>query len=90
MRLLAFTVIAAITTFFGSLAFGQKAPSLTGNWAVKVNRQDGTWAKQYFNLKEDGGKITGTVRSTQFFYAITESTGDANGFTFTASMKDGK
>jgi len=62
---------------------------LSGNWAVKTQRADGTWSKAYFDLKAEGGNIRGTVRSTQFYYTITESTGDANGFTFTASMKDG-
>ena len=62
---------------------------LSGNWAVKTQRADGTWSKAYFDLKEESGNIRGTVRSTQFYYTITESTGDANGFTFTASMKDG-
>src|SRR5881394_759113 len=63
---------------------------LSGNWAVKSQRTDGTWSKAYFDLKDDGEKIRGSVRSTQFFYTITESTGNANGFTFTASMKDGQ
>jgi len=63
---------------------------LSGNWAVKTQRADGTWSKAYFDLKDEGGKIRGTVRSTQFYYTIIESTEDANGFAFTASMKDGK
>jgi len=64
--------------------------SLSGNWAVKIDRKDGTFSKVYFNLRTEGDKIRGTIRSTQFLYAITESTGDANGFVLTASMKDGK
>src|SRR5438874_544965 len=70
-------------------ASAQNSAGLTGNWAVKTARNDGTFSKVYFNLKEDGGKITGTIRSTQFYYQISESSGDANGFTFTGSMKDG-
>jgi len=66
------------------------ASSLTGNWAVKNPRNDGTFSKVYFNLKHDGDKIRGTIRSTQFYYTITDSTGDTNGFALTASMKDGK
>src|SRR4051794_37737292 len=82
--------VAAVVAVGQSASETARVGSLTGNWAVKVDRKDGTWGKQYFNLREEGGKITGTVRSTQFFYTIKESTGDANGFTFTASMKDGK
>lgn len=68
---------------------GSNVQGLTGNWAVKTPRPDGTIAKQYFDLAQVGGKIKGTIRSTQFFYTIADSTGDANGFTLTASMKDG-
>lgn len=64
-------------------------PSLTGNWAVKTPRNDGTFAKVYFNLKQDGSKITGTIRSTQFYYQIAESTGTEGEFTITGKMRDG-
>ncbi len=66
------------------------AADLTGNWAVKKPLTDGTYSWAYFNLKQDGSKITGTIRTTQFYYKITDSTGDADGFTLTASMMDGK
>src|SRR2546421_8951027 len=66
------------------------AADLTGNWAVKTARNDGTFSKTYFNLKQDGDKITGTIRSTQFYYTISESTGGPDAFTITAKMKDGK
>ena len=65
------------------------AGGLTGNWAVKVPRTDGTNQWAYFNLKQDGAKITGTIRVTQFYYAIFESTGDADAFTITGKMRDG-
>src|SRR6185436_5752867 len=51
---------------------------------------DGYVRKAYFNLKQDGEKITGTIRSAQFFYKITKSTGGPDGFTLEASMMDGK
>ena len=82
--------LAALISFQQSPSRAQTSSSLTGNWAVKTQRADGTWSKQYFNLKQDGQTIQGTIRSTQFFYTITDSTGDANGFSVTASMKDGK
>ena len=62
------------------------AADLTGNWAVKKPLPDGTYSWAYFNLKEDGAKITGTIRTTQFYYKITDSTGGPDGFTLTASM----
>src|SRR5438477_2229052 len=70
-------------------ASAQNSVGLTGNWAVKVPRTDGTFQWAYFNLKEDGGKITGSIRVTQFYYLISESTGSAEGFTITGKMRDG-
>ena len=66
------------------------AADLTGNWAVKKPLSDGTYNWAYFNLKQDGSKISGTIRTTQFYYTITESTGGPDNFTLTASMMDGK
>ena len=63
---------------------------LTGNWAARnVNETEGTVRSTYFNLKHEGGKITGTIRTTQFFYTIKESTGGPEGFTLVAAMQDG-
>jgi hypothetical protein len=59
-------VCTATLTFAQTASETARVGSLTGNWAVKVDRKDGTFGKQYFNLKEAGGKITGTIRSTQF------------------------
>ena len=73
--------------------FAQQSPTgeLTGNWAVRnVNNTEGTVRSTYFNLKHENGKITGTIRVTQFFYTIKESTGDPEGFTLIASMMDGR
>ena len=50
---------------------------------------DGTFRTTYLDLKQDGGRITGTVRVTQFYYKIVESTGGVDGFTLTGSMMDG-
>ena len=88
----AFAIVAAVylTGPFAASGHGSVlGDGLTGNWAVKTPRNDGTFSKVYFNLKQDGGKIVGTIRSTQFYYQITDSTGDGNGFTITGTMKDG-
>jgi alpha-galactosidase len=73
-----------------SIAGAGAAADLTGNWVVSVDRNDGTFRRTYFNLKQDGARITGSIRSTQFFYKIADSTGDANSFTITGSMMDGR
>ncbi len=71
-----------------ALASACVAADLTGNWLVETPNGDGTMRRVYFNLKQEGGRIAGTVRATQFFYSITESSGGAENFKFTASMPD--
>ena len=90
-------MIGAVLVLFGiaispMLSRRSKAQpaTLTGNWAVKTPRNDGTFAKVYFNLKQEGVKITGSIRSTQFYYQIVESTGTSDEFTITGKMRDGK
>src|SRR4030081_1166437 len=77
-----------VVIFFA--AAQQPNDQLTGNWAVKNPNADGTFRTTYLNLKQEGSKITGSIRGTQFYYLISESTGGPDGFTLTGSMKDGK
>ena len=65
------------------------AADLTGNWLAATPNGDGTTRRAYFNLKQKDSGISGTVRITQFFYTISESSGGPTNFTFTASMMDG-
>ncbi len=64
------------------------AADLSGNW-MAASGTDGV-VRTYFNLKQEGGHITGTIRVTQFYFTITESTGNSDGFKLTGSMQDGK
>src|SRR6266542_2450042 len=68
---------------------GPPAGTLTGNWVVRAPRPDGTSRDTYLNLTQEGTRITGSIRVTQFFYKIAESTGGADGFTIIGSMMDG-
>jgi alpha-galactosidase len=61
---------------------------VTGNWLVAVPNGDGTTRRTYFSLKQQDGKITGTVRARQFFYSILDSSGSSDDFALTAVMKD--
>jgi alpha-galactosidase len=81
--------VLAISLFVTS---AQQSPGdLNGNWVVhNVNTTEGTVRSSYFNLKYESGKITGTIRTTQFFYTIKESTGGPDGFTLIAAMPDGR
>src|SRR5580704_13067697 len=65
------------------------AADLTGNWAVRDPLPDGTLRTTYLDLRQEGSRITGTIRTGQFYYKIVESTGGVDGFTLTGSMKDG-
>ena len=46
------------------------AADLTGNWVVAQPQNDGTTRRTYFNLKQDGDKITGGIRTGQFYYHV--------------------
>jgi alpha-galactosidase len=65
-------------------------PNITGNWLAAVpNPNDGTFRRTYFNLTQDGDRVTGTAHSTQFYYQITDAKWDsAGGLMLTASMRD--
>jgi alpha-galactosidase len=88
---LASFVLVLTCIFIVSITGAQQPENpLTGNWAASSPSTDGYVRKSYFNLKQDGNKITGTIRATQFFYKIVNSTGGPDGFTLEASMMDGK
>jgi alpha-galactosidase len=87
LSLLAGSGIATVTARQSNPPMGD---GLTGNWAVRTASADGTTRSTYFNLKQEGSRITGSIRTTQFYYVITESTGGPEGFTLVATMKDGK
>src|SRR5213595_991212 len=72
------------------LAAAAYAADLTGNWVIaQPNENDGTSRKTYLNLKQDGDRITGAIRTTQFYYSTVESKRTADGYILTASMEDG-
>src|SRR5438093_13134745 len=64
------------------------AADLTVNWAVRDPLPYGTFRTTYLDLHQEGSRITGSIRVTQFYYQIVESTGGADGFTLTGSMMD--
>src|SRR5437588_1462507 len=89
------SIVALIAIVFaaliGAIVGARQSPEpLTGNWVVRTDNKDGTFRTTYLNLKQDGAKITGTIRVTQFFYRISDSTGGPDGFTLSGPMMDGK
>ncbi|HEY9503339.1 MAG TPA: hypothetical protein VIR01_17015, partial [Pyrinomonadaceae bacterium] len=92
-RTVLFALLCLSTLVVISVSFARQRSStnpLTGNWAINSPSTDGYVRVSYFNLKQEAGKITGTIRTTQFFYTIKESSGDPQSFTLIASMTDGK
>ncbi|MFL5608485.1 MAG: alpha-L-fucosidase [Gemmatimonadaceae bacterium] len=70
-------------------AVGASPAPLTGNWAIDNSNADGAVRKVYFDLQQQGPRITGTIRSTQFLYRIVDGSGGPEGFTLVGSMMDG-
>jgi alpha-galactosidase len=62
------------------------ACDLTGNWLIATPNGDGTMRRTYLRLKQQDGRITGTVRATLHFYTIDKSTGGPENFTISAGM----
>jgi alpha-galactosidase len=63
---------------------------LTGNWMVAQPLNDGTTRRTYFNLKQEGERITGGIRTGQFYYRVAESRVEADGgYTLMPAMMDG-
>ena len=87
---LVFALVLSAMGLAALVSANQSPEPLTGNWVVRTDNKDGTFRTTYLNLKQDGQKITGTIRVTQFFYKVSESTGGPDGFTLTGSMMDGK
>jgi alpha-galactosidase len=89
-------IVALVAIVFagviGAIVGARQSPEpLTGNWVVRTDNKDGTFRTTYLNLKQDGQKITGTIRVTQFLYRISESKpGDDGRMALTGSMMDGK
>ena len=88
--LITFTTILLACLIAGLVSARQSPEPLTGTWAVRTPNNDGTFRTTYLNLKQEGARITGTIRVTQFYYRITDNTGGPEGFVLNASMMDGK
>ena len=51
------------------------AADLTGNWVVAQPLNDGTTRRTYFNLQQDGEKITGAIRYGPVFLSCRRKQG---------------
>src|SRR5437870_13275637 len=87
LALVSAAVMLTLAVLLSAFVAAQQSATepLNGNWVVRTPNADGTFRTTYLNLKQEGPRITGTIRVTQFFYHISESTGGADGFTITGS-----
>jgi alpha-galactosidase len=84
MKLLLVSLLMGLATTAGFAA------DLSGNWLASQPLNDGTSRKTYLNLRQEGSRISGTIRTSQFYYKITDSTGGPDHFTLTGTEEDHK
>ena len=65
--------------FFFTLALTCQGADITGNWLAKQPTPDGNARETYFDLKQQGSNITGTMRTASFDREIESGTIDENG-----------
>ncbi|HTS77647.1 MAG TPA: glycoside hydrolase family 27 protein [Bryobacteraceae bacterium] len=61
---------------------------LTGNWLAATPNGDGTSRKLWFHVKQEGDRITGTIRAGQSVYTISNSEGGPERYTLTGTVLD--
>src|SRR6267143_4961468 len=59
---IAFVIVLLSTLVISPVTAQQPNDQLTGNWAVRMPNADGTFRTTYLNLKQEGSKITGSIR----------------------------
>jgi len=62
------------------------AADLTGNWLAQITAPDGNVRKTYYDLKQEGGKVTGFLRSNSFDRPLEGMVDDAGNVTLTSSF----
>jgi hypothetical protein len=81
-------VLAAVA-LLGIFVFAASAADVTGKWVAEVPGRDGNTMTQTFNLKADGGTVTGTVATQRGEVAITDGKISGDTITFNQTMKMG-
>src|SRR5260370_18178182 len=72
--------------FLYLMASAWAGADLTGNWLVATPNGDGTMRRTYLHLKQQDGRITGSVRATRHLFTIAKGSGGPDNFTFAATM----
>ena len=75
------------TILFLLLAAGAYAADVTGKWVAQVPGRGGQTREVTFNLKADGGTLTGTVSGRQGDMPISEGKIDGDNISFAQVME---
>ncbi len=71
----------------GLLAITMLAADITGKWTAQVPGRNGQTREATFNLKADGGTVTGTVSSPRGDNPISEGKIDGDQISFSQTME---
>ncbi len=77
-----------LLTFAAVAVTACSAAGFTGNWVVRDLRSDGTQNYTYLDLHQEGSHITGTIRTTQYLLAISDSSVTGDSANLTANLKN--
>jgi hypothetical protein len=73
-----------LLALFALCAMIASAADVTGKWKYEITTQDGQKREGTFNLKSEGGKITGTIESQMGSSPIQEGTVSGDNVSFSA------
>jgi hypothetical protein len=79
----------AAVALLGIFVFAASAADVTGKWVAEVPGREGNTMTQTFNLKSDGGTVTGTVATQRGEVAISDGKISGDTITFNQTMKMG-
>jgi hypothetical protein len=76
-----------LTATLGLLTSAALAGDVTGKWSAETQGRDGEKRTTTFNLKADGGKLTGTVSNPMGEREISEGKIDGENISFVVNME---
>lgn len=83
MKLKLFLILTVALALFTTGAF---AADITGKWTAETKGRNGETRTQTFNLKQDGGTLTGTVSTPMGENQISEGKVDGDTVSFVVKM----
>ena len=76
-----------LTVAFALFTTGAFAADISGKWTAETKGRDGETRTQTFDLKQDGGKLTGTVSSPMGDSQISDGKIDGDNVSFVVKME---